>query len=258
MGINIQMKQDVSYLFSGLNNNNNATAGLLGGNWLSDYASIKNGTYGKLMKAYFSTDAGEEISKLAKSKEALSTTEESKAYAKAQTTSDALKDSADVLLETGEDSVFALQDITTKDENGVETTTQGYDVAGIYKAVDGFVNQYNAVLDAAGDTGNTTVENRAKALVNDSIANMKSLKTIGITMDEDGIMTLDKDAFEKADMGMVKKLFHGVGSYGYNISADASLLNFAAQNAANTAKAYTAAGQYSTDFNSGNLFESWF
>lgn len=257
MGINIQAKQDVSYLFSNLNNNN-TTTGLLSGNWLSDYASIKNGTYGKLMKAYFSTDAGKEISELAKSKDALATTEDSKSYAKAQTTSDALKESADALLETGEESLFAMKEITTKDENGVETTTQGYDVEGIYKAVNGLVNNYNAVLNAAADTGNKTIENRALALVNDSITNLKPLKAIGITMDEDGIMTLDKETFEKADMSAVKKLFNGVGSYGYNISAGASLLNFAAQNAANTTKAYTAAGQYSTDFSSGNLFASWF
>ena len=258
MGVNIQMKQDVSYLFAGLNSGNNTTTNLLSGNWLSDYASIKNGTYGKLMKAYFSTGAGEEISELAKSKDALTTTEESKAYAKAQTTSDALKDSADALLETGEESLFALKEITTKDENGVEKTTQGYDLEGIYKAVNSFVNNYNATLNAAGDTDNKAIENRATALVNDSITNLKSLKTIGITMDEDGIMTLDKAAFEKADMSTVKRLFNGVGSYGYNISAGASLLNFAAQNATNTTRAYTASGQYSADFSSGNLFESWF
>jgi len=257
MGMNIQMRQDVSYLFSSLNNNN-ATTNLLSGNWLSDYASIKNGTYGKLMKAYFSTDVADEIGELAKSKDALATTEESKALAKAQTTSDALKDSADALLETGEESVFALKDITTKDENGVETTTQGYDVEGIYKAVSGFVSNYNATIKAAGDTDNTTVENRAKSLVNDSVSNMKSLKSIGITMNEDGTMTLDKAAFEKADMGTAKRLFQGVGSYGYSISAGASMLNFAAQNAANSTKAYTSSGQYSTGLNSGNLFESWF
>lgn len=257
MGINIQAKQDVSYLFSSLNNSDTTTS-LLSGSWLSDYASIKNGTYGKLMKAYFSTGASDEITELVKGTDTLTTTEESKAYAKMQTTSDALKESADALLETGEESLFARKDITTKDENGVETTTQGYDVESIYKAVNSFVNNYNAVLNAAADTDNSTLENRATALVNDSITNLKSLKSIGITMDDDGIMTLDKDTFENADMSTVKKLFNGVGSYGYNISVDASLLNYAAQNAANTSKSYTSSGQYSANFSSGNLFESWF
>lgn len=260
MAINIQMKQDVSYLFSGLNsNNNNYTNSLLGGNWLSDYASIKNGTYGKLMKAYFSTDAGEEVSKLAKKNEAISVTEESKATAKVQTTSDALKESADALLETGKDSLFVQKDITTKDENGVESTTRGYDVEGIYKAVNSFVSNYNAVLTAAGDSGNSTLENRATGMVNDTIASLKSLKNIGITMNENnGILTLDKETFMAADMDSVKKLFNGTGSYGYDISTEASMLNYAAQRVANSSSSYTATGQYSTGFGSGNLFESWF
>lgn len=260
MAINIQMKQDVSYLFSGLNTNqNNYSGNLLSGNWLSDYASIKNGTYGKLMKAYFSTDAGEEVSKVAKKNENLATSEEAKATAKVQSASDALKDSTDALLETGKDSLFVQKDITAKDDKGVETTTRGYDVEEIYKAVSSFVNNYNAVITAAGDSGNSTLENRATGMVNDTIGSLKSLKAIGITMNENnGILTLDKDAFMTSDMEAVKKVFNGTGSYGYKVSTEASMLNYTAQRAANSSRAYTASGQYGTGFSSGNLFESWF
>ena len=50
----------VSTLFSSLgtstnNSNNSSSAGLLGINLL-DYASIKNGSYGKLMKSYYELD----------------------------------------------------------------------------------------------------------------------------------------------------------------------------------------------------------
>lgn len=258
MAMNIRQKQDVSYLFSGLNSNQNTSAGLLGGNWLSDYASIKNGSYGKLMKAYFNMDASDEVSKLAKGKDSLTATEEAKANAKVQSASDALKESADALLETGKESVFALKDITTKDENGVESTGQGYDVNAIYKAVSAFADDYNAVLQAAEDTGSTTIENRAAAMVNDSISYMKSLKSVGITLGEDGTLSVDKKTFLAADMGAVKNLFNGVGSYAYNISTEASMMNYAAQRAAGAGSAYTATGQYGTDFSSGNLFDSWF
>lgn len=50
MGISIQAKTDYSYLFSGLSTSSTGSAGNL--NFLSDYAAIKNGSYGKLMKAY--------------------------------------------------------------------------------------------------------------------------------------------------------------------------------------------------------------
>ena len=48
MGIGIDvsaLKTDYSSLFS--------SVGSGSGNWLADYASIKNGSYGKLMKAYY-------------------------------------------------------------------------------------------------------------------------------------------------------------------------------------------------------------
>ena len=48
--INVDSRQDYSYLFQGL------SGGSMGNlNFLSDYASIRNGSYGKLMKAYYGT-----------------------------------------------------------------------------------------------------------------------------------------------------------------------------------------------------------
>ena len=47
MSINIQAKTNYSFLFSGLSS---SASNALSGNWLADYASIKNGSYGKLMK----------------------------------------------------------------------------------------------------------------------------------------------------------------------------------------------------------------
>ena len=40
------MKQNYSFLFQSMSGNSNL-------NFLSDYMSIKNGSYGKLMKAYY-------------------------------------------------------------------------------------------------------------------------------------------------------------------------------------------------------------
>lgn len=256
MAINVRMKQDVSYLFSGLNNKNNMTANLLGSDFLGQYASIKNGTYSKLMKAYFSECAGEDVKSLAEKE--VSSTEEAKSYAKVQSSSDALKESADALLQEGEKSLFAVKEIKTTDENGVETVKEGYDTAGIYKAVSNFVSNYNATVQAAEESGNRSLINKAENMANRTITNLKSLSAVGISMSEDGVLSVDKDAFMKADMSKVKNLFQGMGSYGYGISAQASMMNFAAQNAANSSSSYNAAGSYSGNFSSGNLFESWF
>ena len=99
MSINIQARSNMTYLFSSLGS---GAAGTANSNFLSDYASIKNGSYGKLMKAYYGGMAKEETKSVAKtqlrrSSYAELTKEESKTYAKVQTTTDSLKESADAL-----------------------------------------------------------------------------------------------------------------------------------------------------------------
>lgn len=256
MGINITAKTNYSFLFSGLNTGSSSGSNL---NFLSDYASIKNGSYGKLMKAYYNETDNSSVNKLAGStnKNTVTKTEKT-ALTKVQTATDALKESADVLLENGSKSVFAQKDITTKDENGVETTVKGYDTEAIYKAVNDYVSDYNFVIKAANDSENDTVITKASSLATSTYVNRNLLSKIGITMNEDSILSIDKDTFMKADMNTAKTLFNGGGSYGYRASAQASLINFAADREATRNNTYTLSGTLNTAYNSGNLFDSIF
>lgn len=256
MSINIQSKTDYSFLFSGLGT---GAAGVSGSNFLADYASIKNGSYGKLMKAYYGVNSSDSVKKLAGNTMKNQVSQEEKtALTKVQTTTDALKESADVLLENGSKSVFAQKDITSKDENGVEKTTKGYDVEGIYKAVNDFVTNYNSVIKAAEASEKEAVVNKTTSLANSTFANIKMLNKIGITMNEDSTLSVDKDTFTKADMGTVKTLFNGNGSYGYRASAQASLINFSADREATRNSTYTVSGTLNNAYTSGNLFNSIF
>lgn len=256
MSINIQAKTDVTYLFSSLGS---GASGVAGSNFLADYASIKNGSYAKLMKAYYSENASDTVKSVAKNSNSTAKTalskEESKAYAKVQTTSDALKESADALLDK---SLFAQKDITTKDSDGTETTVKGYDTDAIYSAVNSFVKDYNSVVAAAKDTDDSTLTRRVTNMGNATASNTKALSAVGITVNEDGTLSLDKDTFEKADMSKVKSLFNGSGTYGYQVSAQASLINYAADNVINRGSTYTTSGSYNLNFSSGNLFSTYF
>lgn len=258
MAINIQAKTDYSFLFSSLGGGSNTNL-----NFLSDYAAIKNGSYAKLLKAYYNVDnsstGNEAVTKLAKKTQKVTATEaEKKSLAKVQTTTDALKESADRLLVKGSESVFAKKEITTKDENGVETTSEGYDTDAIYKAVNSFVTDYNAVINAAADSDNDRIIGKAESMTNSTLANIKSLNKLGITMNEDGTLAMDKDTFLKADMNTAKTLFNGTGSYGYRTSAQASMINFTADNEASKSSIYTFNGKVSNTYNSGNLFSTLF
>lgn len=260
MGITIQAKNDVSYLFSGLGKSASAAAG---SDFLIQYASIKNGSYGKLMKAYYSETGSDAVNTLAKNTKKSTTgnaitSEDAKKFTKVQSATDSLKESADELLVKGNKSVFTKKDIVSKDENGVETTIKGYDVDAIYKAVNNFVTDYNSVVGAVNDVEDSSVVNRTSTMVNASISNAKLLNQIGITLNEDSTLSIDKAVFEKADMNTVKTLFNSTGSYGYSVSAQASMINFAADQAASKANTYTVNGTYNNAYNTGNIFNTYF
>ena len=90
------------------------------------------------MRAYYKETASDEVKSIAKNQTKTSnstvlTKEESQKYAKVQTTSDALKESADALLD--------------------KKLYTGNDTDKIYEAVSSFVKDYNSVITAAGETG---------------------------------------------------------------------------------------------------------
>lgn len=254
MNSRIMAKQDYSSLFSSLGS---SAAAVSGSTFLSDYASIKNGSYGKLMKAYYSKNPSESVSKLAKQSVSKSKVD-TKTLANVDSTTDALKASADKLLEKGSKSLFKEVDITTKDKNGVETTTKGYDMDAIYKAVSTFVNDYNAVLGTFKDINSTSLSGKLNNLAGTAKANSKTLAKVGITVNKDNTLSIDKDTFFGANASTVKDLFNGNYSFSYRISAQASIINYAAQNEASKSNTYNYAGSYSNNYNSGNMFNSYF
>ncbi len=241
MGINFA-KTDTSYLFSGLG----GSSGSSNLNFLSDYASIKNGSYGKLMKAYYTEGQSKNSdTKGASKKETLDQTK-TKAYAGVQSSTDSLKEVADVLYSSK--SLFEKKAGDGKNE---------YDTDAIYKAVDDFVKSYNSVIDSVNKVDDKTVVNKAVSMTNAAISNSKLLNKIGITLNEDSTLSIDKEAFKKADMSTAKALFKGPGSFGYTASAQASMMNYAADRVVAKAPTYTGKGTYGAANNSGSMFNSY-
>lgn len=242
MGIRLNMgytgvKQNYSYLFQSMSGNSNL-------NFLSDYMSIKNGSYGKLMKAYYSKDSKvskETASIVDEKKKNLSTSKDSAETLKQiKTTSESLKSSADQLTNTGKDSVFS----------------KGQDE--IYKAVDSFVNSYNKLVEGSAKSASDSITKRVDTLKNMTEANQKLLSQVGITIGKDDTLTLDKEAFAKADTSTVKTLFNGSYSYASRVSSQSSFIDFAATQEASKANTYTTNGMYSNTYASGNIFNSYF
>ena len=243
MAINIQSMTDYSYLFSSLGSSTGSSGANL--NFLSDYASIKNGSYFKLMKAYYGeTGKADELIKSSKNNSTATSKDSSESLASIQKSTDALKESADALLEKGSKSVFQ------EGEDGVDTDA-------VYKAVNNFVKDYNSVISSTEESNTKAIATRSANLINSTTAYSKQLGKIGITVNDDFTLSLNEETFKKADMNSVESLFSGAGSYGYKTSAQASLINFAADTEASRANTYNYNGTYNT-YNSGNIFNSYF
>lgn len=260
MGMNISSKPDYSYLFQSLSNNNSSSSSMGNLNFLSDYASIKNGSYTKLLKAYYAKtgDTGTTSSSLSTNtnKQSISTAADSaKTLSGIEKAADDLKESADALITKGSKSVFTKKNVTTTNEDGFENTTKEYDTDAIYKAVSQFAQDYNSLVDKAGDSNTQNILSKTESLVNMTKSNEKLLSQIGITIQEDNTLSIDEETFKKADMNTAKSLFNGSGSYAYRVSAQASLIDYAASRESSKANTYTGSGTYSNVYSSGNLLD---
>lgn len=252
--INVNARQDYSYLFQSMTTSRGNSLGNL--NFLSDYASIKNGSYGKLMKAYYAKDAADKTASEGKDtetkKNSISTAADSaKTLSEIEKAADAMKESADSLLVKGSKSVF-------RKKNEKATVSEEYDTDAIYKAVSGFVTDYNDLLSKTSAASSKNLQSKADTLAAVTSANAKLLSRVGITVNSDSSLSLDEEAFKKSDMGTVKNLFGTTGAYGYKVSAQASMIDYTAAKESTRSNTYTANGTYSNVYSAGNILNSFF
>lgn len=254
-GISMYDSSSVSTLFSSLGSSKSTGSGLFGIN-LSEYASIRSGSYGKLMRSYFSMDSTKGTSKSDDSTkntiEDLATTtstskDSTKTLAAIESDAKELTDSAKALYTRSNNKVF------TKDSGG------SYDTDKIYKAVKRFADDYNSMLDTAGKSSTNRISRSVSSMKNETSYNEKPLKEIGITVDEKtGRLSVDETTFKSADTEKVKSLFNGTGSYAYSVATKAAMTESYAKSEAAKSNTYTKNGTYNYNYNSGNIFTDMF
>lgn len=229
---------------SPFSSNSGRSSGLGIESLLSDYSSIKTGSYNKLMKAYYqknpdaATISGKNTSKVSKGASA-DTTEQ---IQKLKSTSSELAKSASALYSTSANSLY---------EKGNEDK--------LFKAVSSFVEDYNSAVKAAGDSENTKILRNASTMTNAVSVSSKLLGKAGITINSDNTLAIDEKAFKAADTSTVKTLFSGNRSLAYQTGTSASFINmYAGQDAAKSSGIYNGRGMYTSSLNTGMLYDSMF
>lgn len=197
-------------LFSSLgtttNNNSNAMDGLYGINVI-DYNTIRNGSYGKLMKAYYSM---EEDDKKTNSKNDTDDTDQTLRSIKDATSE--LKESAQALY--GSKSLFA------KNADGK------YDMEAIYEKVNAFIEDYNETVKAVGSAETDSIAKAGASMVNAATEYVDMFDKLGISINgSDFTLSINKEKFMAANINDIKSTFSGVGSFAYQMGAKASRIN---------------------------------
>ncbi|MDE6912890.1 MAG: flagellar filament capping protein FliD [Lachnospiraceae bacterium] len=192
-------------------------------NFLADYASIKNGSYGRLMKSYYGT-----VKSAASGSKSSSTTNVIDKILEEKKNPKVSKEAqeANAKLTTGlsnlRSTVSALQSDKTYKDTADGSSAADKVTAGIKE----YVANYNDVVQAAK---NSTLSNKTAYVSNmmsSTAANADKLAEIGITVDSSGTLRLDEAKLKEAGTSKVQELFSSkdIMSYG---SVVASRLQFA-------------------------------
>lgn len=226
--VNLDSGYDFSALLGG---SVNATS-----NMLSDYASIKNGSYGRMMKAYCARQEAQKTAESGDSAQKLTLM---------GSCADSLKKSAEAL---NDSALWEKKKITKKDEEtGEESEVEDYDWEAITKAVKSFVSDYNAVVEQAGGSDTKKVLQNAVWMTDTTDKTHKLLSKIGINIGKGNKLELDEDDLKKANINTLKTMFSGHGSFADKVSQKAGSISRAASGAAAAARAkttYTRNGNY--------------
>lgn len=196
---------------------------------LSDYSMIRNGTYKKLMKAYYSQDKSDNVSGLVKNNDPASVLTAQDASSMGNAIKDVMKA-----------SLWEKKSVTETDETGNETVKQDYDRESIGKALQKFTEEYNKTVEAAGNSGSMTVLRNGVWLTKSTSVNAKLLSKAGITVGSDNKLTFDQNKLDEADISSVKSLFTGHGSYASQLLARSNAIASTA-----TPSSYSRNGSYS-------------
>lgn len=246
------INQIASYSFNNYTSNSSSSSDSTS-TILRDYASLKNGSYKKLLKAYYSSADATDIST------SISTSlDSSKTIASIQSAATSLVSAADTLTAKGSKSIFKQIDVTKADASGNKVTEKGYNMDAIYKAVNSFVDAYNTMIDEGATAESTSILKPTLSMTRLSSSNANLLKEVGIKVGSDNKLSIDEDTFKEADINKIKTLFNGSNSYAATVSAKASKIKGAAIAEALKANTYTDTAGYSNAYSMGNIYTSFF
>ncbi|MBR5733815.1 MAG: flagellar filament capping protein FliD [Lachnospiraceae bacterium] len=234
-GLNSSGDNNYFNSLSGLSSSNKSSndssvfSGMISGaSALGDYSMIQNGTYKKLLNAYYNRNSSSTATETDK-KEMIN-------------------------LNTANADASALNSSINK-LMGTAVTEENRDT--IKENIKSLVENYNSVIDSASEVDNTSVLRQALWMTQGTSANSSTLTDIGLSVGENNKLTFDEEKFDKADLAVMKSLFTGTSSFMGRLANRSSQIASAAINAltGSSGSAYNSSAGY-TGVNSKSIIDT--
>ncbi len=224
---------NISSLFSTASTNNSAdTTGIIG--LSTQHSQIKSGSYSKLMKAYYKKLDTEAKAENADSDKTLSQVKAS------------FNNLAKAAKGLDNSSLYAEGDYEVTSASG-EKTSSKYNYDAIYDKLNSFVDAYNSAIKAGAASDTKSINTKTLNTIFATTTNSNLLKSIGVSVDKDGYLSVDRDKFNSANISSIKSLFNGQGTYADTVGSKASLTaGIAEQKLGGSKSTYNSSGSSST------------
>ena len=200
---------------------------------LTSYMSIKNGSYRKLLKNYYSSQKQEAKSSVGDSGSKLT---------KIRSSADALQKKADAL---SAEKLWETENSVDETSGKTKETLRNPDK--LVNAVKEFADAYNSAIDAASSSETKAVLRSGGWLDTMTRKNGRLLNEVGISIGSDGKLSVNEEELKNANVTTLKGLFRGFDSYASKVSTKAAGISTAAAGKDGT---YNASGAWSETGNS--------
>lgn len=184
----------------------------------SDYYAIRNGSYKKLMRAYYGGSSSSKYSSKSGSRSSKNVLDEILQAKRNQTVSKATAEANSALnagISSLKSSLAALQNENTySDTDGTAVSDK------VANALKDYVQNYNSTVTASKKSTNSGMTDNVAMMMKTTAANKDGLAAVGITINHDGTLTLSESAAKAAKPSAAKDLFSSENrkSYGSTVA----------------------------------------
>lgn len=220
---------DYTSLFNSLPKTSESSGGGLT-NLATEFNSIRSGSYGKLLSAYYKKmNSGDSATKAIQ------------------------KENENRKLVGGNASSLKSAAKTLSKMNFAEASEEDS-----LKAIKDFVSSYNSVIDTADDVNSKSILRNAVWMTNITQKSSGLLNELGISVGKDNKLTLDETKWANANNSTKTALFNGRQGFAEKMIYKANqMTNSSAEKASFTASAYKDNGDY-TKVNAQSMYEDLF